>query len=150
MLYPVFDFSVYSIKTPIKNIKHFLFDLKCCRDRILKGYCEKDAWDMDRWFLEVVPGVLDCLREQVDSYPSNLPDKQASENGGASCGVQSISLEDDGRLAEWKGILKEMADAFRAADKNSADFVICPTEKAIAERKRAMALLDKYFDDLWN
>ena len=53
-------------------------------------------------------------------------------------------------LAEWKGILKEMADAFRAADKNCADFVICPTEKAIAERKRAMALLDKYFDDLWN
>ena len=101
---------------------------------------------MDRWFLEVVPGVLDCLREQVDSYPSNLPDKQVSENGGASCGVQSISLEDDGRLAEWKGILKEMADAFRAADNNCADFVICPTEKAIAERKRAMALLDKYFD----
>ena len=81
---------------------------------------------------------------------SNLPDKQASENGGTSCGVQSISLEDDGRLAEWKGILKEMADAFRAADENCADFVICPTEKAIAERKRAMALLDKYFDDLWN
>ena len=86
----------------------------------------------------------------MNSYPSNLPDKQVSENGGTSCGVQSISLEDDGRLAEWKGILKEMADAFRAADENCADFVICPTEKAIAERKRAMALLDKYFDDLWN
>ena len=81
MLYPVFDFSVYSIKTPIKNIKHFLFDLKCCRDRIRKGYCEKDAWDMDRWFLEVVPGVLDCLREQVDSYPSNLPDKHRKTAG---------------------------------------------------------------------
>ena len=104
---------------------------------------------MDRWFLEVVPGVLDCLREQVDSYPANLPDKQASENGGASCGVQSISLDDDGRLAQWKDILKEMADAFRAAEENY-DFVVCPNEKAIAERKRAMTLLDKYFDDLWN
>ena len=148
MLYPVFDFSVYSIKTPIKNIKHFLFDLKCCRDRIRKGYCEKDAWDMDLWFLEVVPGVLDCLREQVDSYPSNLPDKQVSENGGASCGVQSISLDDDDYFAQWKDILKEIVDAFRAAGKGYADY--CPDKKAVAARKRAMALLDKYFDDLWN
>ncbi len=149
-MYPVFNFSVYRIKTPIKNIKYFLRDLKCCRDRIRKGYCEKAAWDVDRWFLEVVPGVLDLLREHVDSYPANLPDKQASENGGTSCGVQSISLDDDDYFAQWKDILKEIADAFRAADKNCADFVICPTEKAIAERKRAMALLDKYFDDLWN
>lgn len=148
MLYPVFDFSVYRIKTPIKNMKHFLFDLKCCRDRIRKGYCEKDAWDMDLWFLEVVPGVLDCLREQVDSYPSNLPDKQASENGGASCGVQSISLDDDDYFAQWKDILKEIVDAFRAAGKGYADY--CPDKKAVAARKRAMALLDKYFDDLWN
>lgn len=119
MLYPVFDFSVYSIKTPIKNIKHFLFDLKCCRDRIRKGYCGKDAWDMDLWFLEVVPGVLDLLREHVDSYPADLPDKQASENGETSCGVQSISLDDDGYgyLAQWKDILKEIADTFRAAEK---------------------------------
>ena len=74
---------------------------------------------MDLWFLEVVPGVLDLLREHVDSYPADLPDKQASENGETSCGVQSISLDDDGYgyLAQWKDILKEIADTFRAAEK---------------------------------
>lgn len=148
-MYPVFDFSVYSIKTPIKSIKHFLFDLKCCRDRIRKGYCEKDAWDMDHWFLEVVPGVLDILREHVNSYPSNLSDKQVLEHGNSSCNVQNISLDNDGHLAQWKGILKEMADAFRAAEEN---YVLGSyhNEKSISERKQAMSLLDKYFANFWN
>ena len=91
----------------------------------------------------------DCLREQVDFHPSNLTDKQDTENGETSCGVQSISLEDDGRLAQWKDILKEMADAFRAAEENY-DIVVCPNDKAIAARERAMTLLNRYFDNLWN
>lgn len=34
----------------IERIKLFLLDLKCCKDRITKGYCEKDLWSIDYWF----------------------------------------------------------------------------------------------------
>lgn len=145
MLYPVFDFSVYSIKTPIKNIKHFLFDLKCCRDRIRRGYCEKDAWDVDLWFLEVVPGVLDLLREHADSFPLSLLEHYQDHS---DISHEEDASEDAKWLVHWKSILKEMSDLFRTAGEGYAD--CCPDEKAIAERERAMALLDKYFDDLWN
>lgn len=132
MLYPVFDFSVYSIKTPIKNIKHFLFDLKCCRDRIRKGYCEKDAWDMDLWFLEVVPGVLDLLREHVDSYPSSLLDEYYQDHSDIS--HEEDASEDANGLVHWKNILKEMSDLFRTAGEGYTDY--CPDEKAVAARER--------------
>lgn len=146
MLYPVFDFSVYSIKTPIKNIKHFLFDLKCCRDRIRRGYCEKDAWDVDLWFLEVVPGVLDLLREHADSFPLSLLDEHYQDHSDIS--HEKDASEDAKWLVHWKSILKKMSDLFRTAGEGYAD--CCPDEKAIAERERAMALLNRYFDDLWN
>ena len=146
MLYPVFDFSVYSIKTPIKNIKHFLFDLKCCRDRIRKGYCGKDAWDMDLWFLEVVPGVPDLLREHMDSYPSSLLDEYYQDHSDIS--HEDDASEDTNGLVHWKNILKEMSDLFRTAGEGYTDY--CPDEKAVAARERAMTLLNRYFDDLWN
>ena len=40
-------------------IGQFRLDLRCCRQRITKGYCEKDLWSIRDWFLDVVPDMLD-------------------------------------------------------------------------------------------
>lgn len=159
MLYPVFDFSVYHLKTPIQNIKHFFFDLKCCRDRIRKGCCEKDAWDLDVWFLTVMPGVLDLLREHTDSIPSCI-EKECSEGReiarppeegkGVSGQFPDAYDQDAERIAftRWKDILGEMSRLFREARPGYLHYR--PSPQDIECRKKAMALLDKYFEHLWN
>ena len=40
-------------------IGQFRLDLRCCRQRITKGYCEKDLWSIRDWFLDVVPDMLE-------------------------------------------------------------------------------------------
>ena len=55
----VFYLSDYSIRRPISSILQFFSDLKCCLDRIRKGYCEKDLWEIDTWFLNVMPDMLE-------------------------------------------------------------------------------------------
>lgn len=54
----VFYLSDYSIRRPISSILQFFSDLKCCLDRIRKGYCEKDLWEIDTWFLNVMPEMF--------------------------------------------------------------------------------------------
>lgn len=128
MLYPVFDFSAYSFKTPIKNIKHFFFDLKCCRDRILKGYCEKDMWDMDVWFLTVIPDLLDLFEKKTNGIPSEFVEAVSIELYGKSSEEMLYNTEknftDDEKsykriselaFARWQGTLKEMSCLFREA-----------------------------------
>ena len=46
------------IRRPISSILQFFSDLKCCLDRIRKGYCEKDLWEIDTWFLNVMPEMF--------------------------------------------------------------------------------------------
>lgn len=55
----VFYLSDYSIRRPISSILQFFSDLKCCLDRIRKGYCKKDLWEIDTWFLNVMPDMLE-------------------------------------------------------------------------------------------
>ena len=33
--------------TPFQNIKQFFRNIKFCFQRCIKGYCDKDVWDMD-------------------------------------------------------------------------------------------------------
>ena len=37
----VFRPYAYSFRTPVKNIKYFFCDLKCCHDRIHKGIAKR-------------------------------------------------------------------------------------------------------------
>ena len=66
----VFDASDYSIRRPISSIRQFFRDLKCCLDRIRKGYCVKDLWEIDTWFLRIMPEMLEEFDRRKNSYPN--------------------------------------------------------------------------------
>ena len=50
------------IKTPITTIKGFFKNLKWAWQRATKGYCEKDVWNIDSWFLSIIPYMLEELK----------------------------------------------------------------------------------------
>ena len=66
--------------------------LKWAKQRITKGYCRSDWYDMDSWFAHVVADMFDEYAENTCSHP------------------WEINNPDD-----WKDILKEMATHLRNA-----------------------------------
>ena len=54
--------------------RQFFRDLKYCGQRIQKGYCDKDVWDLDYWFELVIPDMLQDLRDVHIGYPTSLID----------------------------------------------------------------------------
>lgn len=108
---PVFDKSEYKgmLKHKWREIIPTLFrDLRCCVQRCRKGYCYRDLWNIDIWFLNVMPDMLREFRDNTHGYPYELVEKHNES-------------EDKEKLAveEWNEILEKMAFLFQEADEDT-------------------------------
>ena len=69
-------FSGYGVYKPIYGIWQFIKDIpfliKCCHQRIHKGYCVKDTWDVDHWFISVLKPMLEDLRKNHRGVPFTI------------------------------------------------------------------------------
>lgn len=158
----VFDASDYSIRRPISSIRQFFRDLKCCLDRIRKGYCVKDLWEIDTWFLGIMPEMLEEFDRRKNSYPNafleqcvqkhekELPvSKEKFLISGARDFpdlYKKISAE---AYEAWGNTLQEMADLMRKAQEIKWKSVIIG-EEHLPYQKKALELFQTYFDNLWD
>ena len=55
------DLVPYTWRHPIK---HWRWMHKAKKQRLERGFCDADVWNMDRWFLVVVPPMLRELAEE--------------------------------------------------------------------------------------
>ena len=85
---------------PVRIIQLFMGDIKCCIERITKGYCSKDVDNIDIWFLNIVPDMLQSLMDKKIGVPKEIYDNYENVENG-------IEVAAD----EWKKILE-----FREAD----------------------------------
>ena len=99
---------------PIKFIKRYGRNIKHAYQRIKYGYCDRDVWSIDSWFLNVIPNMLEDLKESTHVYPS-IP----SEISQAIVGTGAPSEVDDYGMSRWKNILSEMIFFFREANKDT-------------------------------
>lgn len=88
----------YCILHPWKVIMHKCRDIKCAWQRATKGYCFRDVWAIDEWFVNVFPEMIEELIEVHHGYPGELTDE------------------------EWINILKKMSKSFRNADDDKTEF----------------------------
>ena len=70
--------------------KWFRRELRFACQRVRQGYCDMDVWNLYDWFLDVVPDMLQQLREKGVGYP-------VTEGTNVS---QSISPEVYSRIAK--------------------------------------------------
>ena len=77
--------------------------------RARRGYSDEDLYDIDAWFLSVVPDMLEQFRDARHGSPACLGMNYVNELG--------ILVNDDCH-AEWTKILNEMVFLFREADEN--------------------------------
>lgn len=141
---PAMPKSWYKKKNIFKKIKLFFQGIKFKRQRIKYGWCEADTWNMDCWFISVVPPMLQYLRDNTHGYPGTMT------------------------AEEWNGILNRMIVLFNELDeekctqKNEYDDCISENKgawlnryKEIGEyqekcKNEAFELFSKYFFNLWD
>ena len=67
---------------PVKIIQLLMDDIKCCTERITKGYCSKDVDNIDIWFLNIIPDMLQSLMDKKMGVPKEIYDNYENiENG---------------------------------------------------------------------
>lgn len=97
-------------ENPVDKVKRIKNNFVCAYQRIKYGYCYQDVWSIDRWFLSVMPNMLDDLRKTTQGYPSTMftlcDDVQA---------VNRDEDEENGAIEKWNQILAEMAFLLREA-----------------------------------
>ena len=138
--YNVFD-KIFHHKSFLywQNLKRLPRQLKWAKQRVTKGYCCSDWYDMDSWFAHVVADMFDEYAENTCSYP------------------WEINNPDD-----WEDILKEMATHLRNAGieeiaeerySHMADSKAKIREQnkwRKEELHKFCELFEKYYFDLWD
>ena len=93
----------------LELFRDVLRDLKCCGQRIGKGFCYRDIWSIDSWFVNVIPDMLIELRDTSRGFPTRF----LKNDGPAS------EKESNRAFAAWKAILTQMAFLFREANEET-------------------------------
>ena len=88
----------YCLLHPWEVIIHKCHDIRNAWQRATKGYCSEDVYNMDSWFLETIPKMLDEFIKNHYSHPTDITDD------------------------EWNKILNKMAKAFRNASEATTEF----------------------------
>ena len=87
--------------SPYGWIKRWKEDIICIRQRLRYGYCYRDVWSIDCWFVTVVPNMIHDLRINSHGYP------------GYFTGTEEENVR------KWNRILKRMEFLFREANEET-------------------------------
>lgn len=69
------------------------------RQRVKRGYSDRDVWDIDLWFLSVMPKMLQQLKETRHGSPAELGESYVNDDG---------VMVNDKCHEEWDKILDRM------------------------------------------
>ena len=84
-----------------KRLSRWKEDIICIYQRLRYGYCYRDTWSIDQWFITVIPNMLHDLRINSHGYPA------------------FFEGTDEENCAKWNHILKKMEYLFREANEET-------------------------------
>ena len=94
----------WQIRQPWKLPRFVFGNMKYSWQRITKGYCDKDLWNIDGWFMDIMPNMLRQFKENRHGSPGVLGTDYVNADG-IRC--------NDTCHEEWDEILDEMIFLFR-------------------------------------
>ena len=65
--------SAFYTKKPLKNLKY-------CIQRIRRGYCDADLWDIDSWFMSVIVPMLRQFDKTRFGWPTPIQEQYIEEH----------------------------------------------------------------------
>ncbi len=112
--YSCYDKKMHGFENPNEKFKRWRRNLKFAYQRIKYGYCDSDVWSIDVWFLNVMPGMLQQLKDTTHSYPC-FP-------GSISHAVCETGMSEDAAnegVKHWEDILSEMIFLLNEANEDT-------------------------------
>ena len=146
----VFYLSDYSIRRPISSILQFFSDLKCCLDRIRKGYC---LWEIDTWFLNVMPDMLEEFNRCKNSYPQTFLEQYIQKHEKERLQRTQGNSRNFMYFQKGQNFMKKW-EAYEAYGNGRLDALVWKLkdgwEYRLQCRKKALEMFQTYFNDLWD
>lgn len=108
-----YDFAMSGLGKKSKilaKIKHFFKCVKWSKQRITRGYCDCDVWEMFSFLQTLIPDMLQTLKDTRTGSPGYLGENYTNENG---------ILVNDTCHEEWNCILDKMIFLWREAEKDT-------------------------------
>lgn len=76
----IFKMLHWSFRDPINNFRNIKKIIKYSWQRITKGYCDYDRYDIDRYLIDLLPNMLEDLADKTHSYPAGFNDLECWQN----------------------------------------------------------------------
>lgn len=90
----------YMLTHPHEMILNWCSDIKCAWQRANKGYCYRDLWSIDSWFMRIMPEMIREYKKNKHGYPSRFKSEE-----------------------EWDKILDTIILHFREANAETTSFI---------------------------
>ena len=111
--YSCFEEKYHGWTNPVKMVGRWRRNIKHAYQRIRYGYCDRDVWSIDWWFLNVVPNMLQDLRETAHGFPSEIGDMVGYDD-------QNIDqTKEQEAVDKWDSILAEIIFYLREANEET-------------------------------
>lgn len=98
---------------PVYRVKRMGHNIKYAYQRIKYGYCERDVWSIDGWFLNVVPNMLQDLRKTAHGFPSKVGNMVGYDDQN----IDEVKMQE--AVDKWDSILAEIIFYLREANEDT-------------------------------
>ncbi|WP_044917220.1 hypothetical protein [Butyrivibrio sp. WCE2006] len=112
--YPCYDKKTHGFENPKEKFKRWRRNIRFAYQRIKYGYCDSDVWSIDLWFLNVMPEMLQHLKDTTHSYPCF----QGSISHALCENVMSEETDNEG-VKQWEATLSEMIFLLNEANEDT-------------------------------
>ena len=133
--YPIYRFF-WGIWDKIKpsNFKHWY-------QRARYGYSYRDCWSIDWYLADIIPKMINQLKENLHGVPGDIADKYVAED--------KHDIDMTHATAEWESILDKIANTFKL-EYEILDSCRTMTKKEEKSRDEGWKLFRKHFGNLWD
>lgn len=123
------------------------------------GWSKKDIWDMDRWFFNTIPNMIDCFSEETIAFPmphtiekfkkyfpdekfkslaynKDIESKFISDRSVGNYN-NNVRIEDECYLEDWKKILAKL---LKNSNENTCEYV---NEYDYFDKKESILFIDR-------
>jgi len=152
--------AYYILQEPWKILRYYKDEIKYAHQRVSRGWDDKAVWHVGYYLSKILPGIIRQLKEKGHGFPVRMyeggEDFPFSEMqlGSIDENGNYIETEADKAAAEkWNKILDEIADGFEAYLKYDEEFdykIPREEDENYIKFQRALDLLKKYYEDLWD
>lgn len=131
----------YYIARPWKWVRQLWRNMVEAHQRITKGYCDSDVFNMDSWMLKIMPAMLREMAEKEFSYPGSAPFETPEKWGtwltGMAERLERLQLPWSDTKNEFEKPYFEGEAALRAASQKSEGGLdvtwVTPTSEEVEE-----------------